>query len=136
VIALTERGDVRTAVLAMQAGAFDVLEKPVDPRELIERIESCFEHLQRRLCDLTASEAVAAPLAMRAERVSLDGRLTQRERQVLAGVAAGRTSREIALDLGISPKTVEKHRKHLMEKLEVDSLAALLKLYWDVGSTN
>jgi two-component system response regulator FixJ len=118
VIALAERGDVGAAVRAMRAGAIDVIEKPIDPQALIERIQSCIDAAEDRAVEPPeGSQLAVAPL-------------TRRERQVLDLVAAGRTSKAIGFDLGISQKTVEKHRKHIMQKLHVDSLAELLRIYW------
>jgi len=120
VIALTDRGDVRSAVLAMRAGARDVVEKPVDRHELLDRIHRCLgdgEGEGENGAKPDASALVGAPL-------------TPRERQVLDLVAGGQTSKAIGYELGIAQKTVEKHRKHIMEKLNVDSLAHLLRVYW------
>lgn len=118
VILVTGHGDVRMAVRAMKAGAFDFVEKPFDDRTLLDLVQ----------------RAVAKNLADRrtqAERGDVRARiatLTPRERQVLDLVVAGEPNKGIAHRLGISEKTVETHRAHVMEKMEARSFAELMKL--------
>jgi FixJ family two-component response regulator len=117
VIFLSGAADVSKAVAAVKEGAIDFIEKPFDYRQVVSLIEQC---LQR---DAAArSERERRRLA--AERLR---QLTQREREVLDQVVAGRMNREIAELLDISIKTVEAHRAHLMEKLEVTSVAGLVQ---------
>lgn len=117
VIFLSGRADVPKAVRAVREGAIDFLEKPFDYKRVVALIEECLrrdaearaEHERRRAC----SERLA--------------QLTQREREVLDLVVAGRMNREIAEQLDISIKTVEAHRAKIMEKLEVHSVAELVQ---------
>lgn len=118
VILVTGHGDVQMAVRAMKAGAFDFVEKPFNDRILLDLVQ----------------RAVAKNLADRqgqAERGDVRARiatLTPRERQVLDLVVAGEPNKGIAYRLGISEKTVETHRAHVMEKMEARSFAELMKL--------
>ncbi|MBL8518591.1 MAG: response regulator transcription factor [Betaproteobacteria bacterium] len=115
IIFITGHGDVPMAVEAVKKGAFDFLEKPFQDERLIELI--------RRAATQGASRA---PGGVRAT-----GRLqalTQREREVLDRVVAGRLNKSIADDLGISIKTVEAHRAKVMEKMQAKSLAELIQI--------
>lgn len=118
VIFVTGHGDVSTARDALKAGALDFIEKPVDNERLVELVNAAIardaEQAQRR--------SQAAEVAGRMQR------LTQREREVMAQVVAGRHNREIAVDLGISPRTVEVYKARLMDKLDVRRVADLVKL--------
>lgn len=116
-ILLTGYGETRTAVQALKLGAFDFVEKPFD-MSLLDRVqraieyhELVFQHLQQR----------------EHERKRLDG-LTSREREVMELVVEGRANKVIALELGVSEKTVEVHRSRVMHKLQVQSLADLVRL--------
>ena len=117
VIFLSGRADVPKAVRAVREGAIDFLEKPFDYKRVVALIEEC---LQRD------AEAHAAQERRRAHATRL-AQLTQREREVLDLVVAGRMNREIAETLDISIKTVEAHRAKIMEKLEVNSVAELVQ---------
>lgn len=118
VIFLSGRGDVAKAVAAVKHGAVDFIEKPFDYRKIVPLIQDC----------------LARDLAMRHSRGGKDARLlrlaslTQREREVMDLIVAGKTNRVMAETLDISIKTVEAHRAHIMEKLEVDSVAELVQL--------
>jgi RNA polymerase sigma factor (sigma-70 family) len=117
-IFVTGHGDVAAARNALKAGALDFIEKPVDNERLVELVGAAM-----------ASDAEAA---QRQERAALLAsrmeRLTQREREVMEQVVAGRHNREIAADLGISPRTVEVYKARLMDKLDVRRVADLVKL--------
>ncbi len=119
VIFLTGHGDVPMAARAFKAGAFDFLEKPCNDQVLLDRVqEAVAEH--RRL------------LAERDQQAELQRRinaLTDRERQVAERVSCGLRNKEIAADLGISQKTVELHRHNVMDKMQVDSVAALARIW-------
>ncbi len=103
VVFLTGHADVAAAVSAIKAGARDVLTKPADAATLLRRIKAA----------LSESEALQAELAALKARL---GALTAREREVLLLVAEGRPNKEIAARLGISFRTVEIHRAHVLKK--------------------
>lgn len=117
IILVTGHGDVRMAVRAMKAGAFDFVEKPFDDRTLLDLVHRA---VAKNLADRRAE----------AERGDVRARiatLTPRERQVLDLIVAGEPNKGIAHRLGISEKTVETHRAHVMEKMEARSFAELMK---------
>lgn len=117
VIFLTAYGTIGKSVRAMKAGAVDFLKKPTAPRELLGLIRQAAE---RSRCDLTAERERDA-IRRRFER------LTPRQRQVTEGLIEGKTSKEIAADLGTSVRTVEGHRRAVLEKMRVSSAAALVR---------
>lgn len=121
VVVLTAHGDVATARAALKGGAFDFLEKPVDDAVLLEVLTNALRADRQR--------RAATGTAARADGV---GRLTPREREILKLVAAGHSNREIGATLGISPRTAEVHKSHIMEKLQCRSLADLLRLNLDI----
>lgn len=116
VIFLSGRADVPKAVRAVREGAVDFIEKPFDYRRVVELVEECIRRDGEARAGLERRR-------LHAERLAA---LTQREREVLAQVVAGRMNREIAETLDISVKTVEAHRARIMEKLEVHSVAELI----------
>jgi len=116
VIFITGHGDVPKAVRAMRHGAIDFLEKPFDDQVLLDRISDA----------LTASAATLAAQSRKRQLERKLGALTEREREVLALVIAGKTSKAIAAELDISAKTVENHRHNLMAKAGVGSVAQLI----------
>jgi two-component system response regulator FixJ len=118
IIVITGHGDVPMAVKALQNGALDFIEKPFADQQLVDRVYEALDVERRRYRERAEREDILRRL----------GRLTKREREVMAGVAAGKANKMIAEELGVSPKTVEVHRAHVMQKLEVDSLAQLLRL--------
>jgi two-component system response regulator TtrR len=118
IIFVTGHGDVPMAVSTMKKGAMDFIEKPFDEAELRKLVERMLE--RARTESSTAQQQRAA-----AERLS---KLTAREHQVLERIIAGRLNKQIADDLGISIKTVEAHRANIMEKLNVNTVADLLRL--------
>ncbi len=108
VIVMTAFGDVRMAVRAMRAGAFDFVEKPFDGQELVDAVRDA----------LNASAGIAGREEARARVQEQMGMLTERERQVLDLVLEGEPNKRIAYTLGISQKTVEFHRANLKAKLD------------------
>jgi FixJ family two-component response regulator len=123
VIFLTGHGDVATSVDAMKLGAVDFLEKPVLGERLVAAIRVALErHVTRRRRSRTRRESEA--------RLA---RLTPREREVMAHVVAGRLNKQIAVDLGISLKTVKAHRAKVMQKTDAKSVAALVDLCREAG---
>lgn len=117
-IVITGHGDVPVAVRALKDGALEFLEKPFSKQMLLEHIREALRHETRRRAQrdraVDAGERLAA--------------LTKRERQVLELVVAGKVSKEIAAELGLSKKTVDVHRAHVMHKLKVESVAELVQL--------
>ncbi|MEM6555881.1 MAG: response regulator [Pseudomonadota bacterium] len=123
VIILTGHGDVPVAVEAMKGGAIEFLEKPYEKKALVAAIENAYELLDNQATDDRRGREAAAKLSA----------LTPRERQVLECLVDGLTNKGIAEALSISPRTVEIHRAHLMEKLQVDSLSAALRIAFLAG---
>lgn len=123
VIILTGHGDVPVAVEAMKGGAIEFLEKPYEKQALVGAIESAFNILDHQIADDVRSREARARL--------ID--LTPRERQVLECLVDGLTNKGIAQALSISPRTVEIHRAHMMEKLNADSLSSALRLAFLAG---
>ncbi|HEX4764170.1 MAG TPA: response regulator [Usitatibacter sp.] len=117
VIFLSGGADVPRAVRAVREGAVDFLEKPFDYKRVVELVGECLERDRVERAGRARRRAVSDRL----------GQLTQREREVLDLVVAGKLNREIAETLDISVKTVEAHRARLMEKLEVGSVAELVQ---------
>lgn len=120
VIMLTGHGDLTACRRAFRSGAVEFLTKPVDEEALIEAVQSAIRsHIASREKTMVCSQAQA--------RLA---RLTGREREVLACIAEGLSNKQIAKLLQLSPRTVETHRANLFDKLEVSSLAQLVRLYW------
>lgn len=118
IVFITGHGDVPMAVSTMKKGAVDFLEKPFNEVDLREIVSRMFEQANHRLSQVMAQREHDAMLA----------RLTAREQQVLERIVAGRLNKQIADDLGISIKTVEAHRANIMEKLQVTTVADLMKV--------
>jgi two-component system response regulator FixJ len=123
VIFITGHGDVPMAVEAMQAGAFDFLQKPFRDQDLIDRIQRALER------DRTNRAALNERSLIRERLESL----TPREREVLALVTSGKPNKIMAADLGVSQRTVEIHRARVMEKMGASSLAQLVRMIIDLG---
>ena len=123
VIILTGHGDVPVAVEAMKGGAIEFLEKPYEKQALIGAIENAFNLLDNQSVDDKRSREAKARLT----------ELTPRERQVLECLVDGLTNKGIAQALSISPRTVEIHRAHMMEKLQADSLSSALRFAFLAG---
>jgi two-component system response regulator FixJ len=110
--------EVPVAVQMMKAGAADFIEKPFQDQLLIDRVHECLAHDARQRERARVVGTIDARLS----------RLSPREQQVVEGVMAGKPSKEIASELGISPKTVDVHRARVMDKVGVGSLAELVRL--------
>jgi RNA polymerase sigma factor (sigma-70 family) len=117
IVFITGHGDVPMAVSTIKKGAIDFLEKPFDETDLREIVGRMFEQANERLSQAQAQREHDAM-----------ARLTAREQQVLERIVAGRLNKQIADDLGISIKTVEAHRANIMEKLQVTTVADLMKV--------
>jgi RNA polymerase sigma factor (sigma-70 family) len=123
VIILTAHGDVASARTALKAGAFDFLEKPFDDAVLDGTLKAALAH------EVDVRNRVDRRAALQAKVA----RLTPREREVMEQVVQGRHNREIAAELGISPRTVEVYKARLMDKLQVDRLPDLIRMALDLG---
>ena len=121
-ILLSGYPETRVAVQAMKQGAVTVLDKPYNKDQLLESIGDAFETLSRAALDDTRLPPVL-PYGQ-----SYADRLSSREKQVVDLVYEGETNKSIGINLGISIKTVEKHRGKAMRKMEVNSLAELVRL--------
>ncbi len=117
-VVITAHGDVPAARTAFRAQAVDFIEKPFDEAQLRGAIDTAFALESERLGGAELRRADEARLA----------RLTPREREVLEHAVSGLHAKEIAAALGISPCTVEVHKMHIMEKLEVRNIAELVRL--------
>lgn len=123
VVVLTARSDLRTAVEAMKRGALEFLQKPFTADELFGVLDDAFERL-----------ALANEAATREARaIALIGGLSNRELQVLRGMLAGLQNKQIAYELDLSVRTVEIYRGKVMDKLEVRSLSAAVRLAMAAG---
>ena len=118
IIIITGHGDVPMAVRAMKAGAVDFIEKPFNDELLLESIRNAL------LLDVEQRSTQSG----RAEIATRLAHLTPREHEVMEMVTDGRSNKEIAVTLGVSAKTVEAHRARVMEKMQADSLAGLVKM--------
>ena len=118
IIFITGRGDIPLAVNAMKGGASDFLTKPVDGTSLFNSVERA---LQQNLVNRRAATEHASLLA-RYES------LTAREREVLPMLTGGLLNKQVAYELGITEYTVQLHRGHIMQKMEADSFAALVRM--------
>ncbi len=114
---MTGHGDVPIAVEAMRKGAFDFIEKPFRNDLLLKSIAQALEKLN-------LAQQGQAQVAGFQQRLA---GLTQREHQVMDLVAQGKLNKEIAFGLGIAEKTVKNHRASVMEKLQVESVAELVR---------
>lgn len=117
-IVMTGHGDVESARAAFRSHAVDFLEKPIDHAKLVAAID---EAIVRQGSTLDQA-------GQRAHVESLLASLTPREREVMELVVAGRHNREIAENLGISPRTVEVHKARMVAKLQVDNVPDLVRL--------
>ncbi|RTE66480.1 DNA-binding response regulator [Amphritea opalescens] len=116
IIVLSGHGDIPMAVTAMKNGAIDFLEKPFDDEVLIPLVQNALKKADQILADQQQREQIN----------QLYETLSRREREVMALVVSGKANREIAEELGISPKTVEVHRSRVMSKMRAESLPVLV----------
>ncbi|TMJ02019.1 MAG: response regulator transcription factor FixJ [Alphaproteobacteria bacterium] len=118
VIVITGHGDIQLAVEAMKIGAVDFIEKPFDDEVLLAAVKAALGQWEKSVW----KEAERARLA---ERLAA---LSNREREVLEGLVAGKPNKMIAFDLGISPRTIEIYRAHVMTKMNAESLSDLVRM--------
>jgi two-component system response regulator FixJ len=123
VIVITGHGDVPLAVEAMKFGAADFFEKPYDDDALLAAVHSALDR----------QESVEKQSAVRAEINGRLASLSNRERQVLEGLVAGKPNKIIAFDHGISPRTVEIYRANVMTKMQASSLSELVRMAMIAG---
>ncbi|HEY6643691.1 response regulator transcription factor [Povalibacter sp.] len=119
VIMITGHGDVPMAVQAMKHGAFDFLEKPFRDQDLLDRINAALK------LDAENREVIERHADIRRRFESL----TPREQDVIKLVVDGRANKVIAIDLGLSERTIEIHRANVMEKMGARSIAHLVKMH-------
>jgi FixJ family two-component response regulator len=118
VIVFTGHGDVPMVLQAMSSGAFAFIEKPATHQQILDCVQKALAFDQDRRC-------------RDSERVNVEKRLTHlspRELEVMDRLVAGMPNKKIAVDLAISERTLEKHRKNIMLKMGVGSLAELIRL--------
>jgi FixJ family two-component response regulator len=123
IIFITGRGSIPMSVRAMKGGAVEFLTKPTRSRDLLAAIRAAIERDR-------ASHQVRREFDALRERYAL---LTGREREVMALVVAGRLNKQIAGELSTSERTVKFHRAHIMEKMEADSVAELVRMAGQLG---
>jgi two-component system response regulator FixJ len=123
VIVLTGHGDIATAVRAMRGGAVDFLEKPFERERLLQALDTGFVRLADQKGLRERENWAMTQTAL----------LTQREQEVLDGLACGYPNKTIAYDLGISSRTVEVYRANAMEKLGVTNFADALRIAFAAG---
>lgn len=125
VIFLTGHGDVPMAVQALKDGAFDFIEKPYDDNALVDKVLAALERDQKR----TARDGSIQLLQQRLTQ------LTHREQEVMHRILAGKLNKVIADELGIAMRTVEVHRSHIFEKMQVRSAVELSQVLSPLGNT-
>lgn len=125
VIILTGHGDLPMAVRAMKSGAVDFIEKPYRDETLLAAIRTA----------LHRDRANREKRQQREQVSELMDRLTARERQVMSMLLRGESTKEVAGRLGLSPKTVDVHRAHILSKMQADSIADLVRIVLGGGFT-
>ena len=123
IIFITGHGDVPMAVTAMKSGAVDFLQKPFRDQDLIDRINKALDRDGESRKGRAEREEIRARLEL----------LTPREREVMERVARGQANKVIAMDLGVSQRTVELHRARVMKKLRLRSVAELVHAIERIG---
>lgn len=123
IIFITGHGDVPMAVTAMKSGAADFVQKPFRDQDLIDRIHKALDRDRERRKHRAEEDAIRARLAL----------LTPRETEVMQRVSRGQANKVIAMDLGVSQRTVELHRARVMKKLKLRSVAELVHAIDRIG---
>jgi FixJ family two-component response regulator len=125
VIFITGHGDISMAVEAMQHGAFDFLPKPFRDQDLIDRVQRALKKDAVNRSEIAQGERIRERLES----------LTPREREVLGLVTSGKPNKVMAGDLGVSQRTIEIHRARVMEKMQANSLAQLVRMTLELEQT-
>jgi FixJ family two-component response regulator len=123
IVFLTGYGDVPKSVRAMKAGAVDFLTKPVEPEVFLDAVA-------RAIARDAESRVVRA---RQQEARGRYNRLTPREREVFAHLISGQLNKQVGYDLGISERTTKIHRRQVLEKMQADSIADLVRMAADLG---
>lgn len=123
IIFITGHGDVPMAVEAMREGAFDFIQKPFRDQDLIDCVHNALEVDSRNRAALIERDKVNSNLKT----------LTEREKQILSRVVDGKSNKAIAAELCLSQRTIEVHRAHVMEKMQADSVAHLVRMIVNIN---
>jgi len=126
IVFITGHGDIRTSVRAMKSGGVDFLEKPFDDEELLDSIRNAMDLDARRRQQRERQIAFQARAAL----------LTPRESEVMALLVDGMHTKQIAASLGISVKTVDKHKAKVLSKMQADTVVELVRLALTSGATH
>ncbi len=116
IIFVTGHGDVPMAVEAMKRGAIEFIQKPFRDQELLDCINVALKNSEQAKIHRDQFELISARLAM----------LTERESDILNRIVRGHANKVIAIDLNLSQRTVENHRAHILEKMQVRSTTELI----------
>jgi two-component system response regulator FixJ len=122
-IVLTAYTDVPAVVTAMKSGAVNLLEKPCSGQQLLEAVREALRQCEDRGFQPVNGDTVSARL----------GKLSQREREILKELVAGKNVKQIAMQLGTSPNTVRNQRSSILEKMEANSMADLVRMVLEAG---
>jgi two-component system, LuxR family, response regulator FixJ len=125
IVFITGHGDVPMAVTAMKSGATDFVQKPFRDQDLLDRIHKALAQDREQRAIRGAEQTIRERLAL----------LTPRETEVMQRVVRGQANKVIAMDLGVSQRTVELHRARVMHKLEMRSLAELVSAVGRLGGS-
>lgn len=123
IILITAHGDVSMAVQAMREGALDFIQKPFRDQELLDRVNQALKSCDKRHNSERQAQSVKKHIH----------NLTPREHQVMLMIIEGKANKVIAIDLGLSQRTIEVHRANVMQKLEARSLADLVRIVTQTG---
>jgi len=118
IVMISGHGDIPMAVKALRIGAVDFIEKPFTDTVILDSIQRALERKSGKALDETMARDIM-------ERAS---QLTARERQVLNHLISGKSNKGVAIELGISPRTVEIHRARVMQKMQARNLADLVRM--------
>lgn len=120
ILLVSGHGNIDSAVQAMKLGAYDFLVKPFSPEQLLDAVNAMIGSVLQRNRELVEEESVHARLSA----------LSDREREVLDCMAQGLVTKQIALKLDISPRTIDVHRSNISRKLEIDSPSQLAQILY------